>query len=48
MHGLILHQANSLQFLRGCVNLLPILQPLLRTRTHAHTYQSTQRATQLR
>jgi hypothetical protein len=27
MHGLILHQATSLQVLRGCVKLLPLPQP---------------------
>jgi hypothetical protein len=48
MRGLILHQANILQVLRGCVKLLPLPQTQLRTRTYAHTYQSTQRATQLR
>jgi hypothetical protein len=31
MRGLILHQANSLQVLRGCVKLLPLPQPQLRT-----------------
>jgi hypothetical protein len=30
MHGLILHQANSLQVLQGCVKLLPLPQPQLR------------------
>jgi hypothetical protein len=34
MHGLILHQANSLQVLRGCVKLLPLPQPHLHTRTY--------------
>jgi hypothetical protein len=33
MRGLILHQANSLQILRGCVKLRPLPQPQLRTRT---------------
>jgi hypothetical protein len=47
MRGLILHQAHCLQVLRGCVKLLPIPQPHLRTRTYAHIYQSTQRATQI-
>jgi hypothetical protein len=37
MHGLILHEANNLQVLRGCVKLLPLPQPHLRTRTYAHT-----------
>jgi hypothetical protein len=35
MRGLILHEANSLQVLRGCVNLLPLPQPPLRARTDA-------------
>jgi hypothetical protein len=48
MRGLILHQANSLQVLRGCVKLLRLPQPQLRTRTYAQTYPSTQRATQLK
>jgi hypothetical protein len=48
MRGLILHQANSLQVLRGCVKLLPLPQPQLRARTDARTNQSAQRATQLR
>jgi hypothetical protein len=30
MRGLILHQANSLQVLRGCVKLLPLPQPQMR------------------
>jgi hypothetical protein len=34
MRGLILHQANSLQVLRGCVKLLPLPQPQLRARMH--------------
>jgi hypothetical protein len=46
--GLILHQANSLQVLRGCVKLLPLPQPSLRARTDAGTNPSAQRATQLR
>jgi hypothetical protein len=46
--GLIIHQANSLQVLRGCVKLLPLPQPPLRARTDAWTNPSTQRATQLR
>jgi hypothetical protein len=33
MHGLILHQATSLQLLGGCVKLLPLPQPPLRART---------------
>jgi hypothetical protein len=48
MRGLILHQANSLQVLRGCVKLPPLPQPHLCTRTYTQTYPSTQRATQLR
>jgi hypothetical protein len=48
MRGLILHQANSLQVLRGCVKLLPLLQPPLRARTDARTNPSAHRATQLR
>jgi hypothetical protein len=48
MRGLILHQANILQVLQGCVKLLPLPQPHLCTHTYAHTYQSSQRATQLR
>jgi hypothetical protein len=38
MPGLILHQANSLQVLLGCVKLLPLPQPQLRE--HIHTYKS--------
>jgi hypothetical protein len=37
MPGLILHQANILQVLRGCVKLLPLLQPQSCTRTYAQT-----------
>jgi hypothetical protein len=48
MRGLILHQENSLQVLRGCVKLLPLPQPLLRARTNAQTNPSAQRATKLR
>jgi hypothetical protein len=48
MRGLILHQENSLQALRGCVKLLPLPQPPLRARKDARTNPSTQRATQLR
>jgi hypothetical protein len=48
MRGFILHKANSLQVLRGCVKLLPLPQPPLRSRTDAHTNPSAQRATQLR
>jgi hypothetical protein len=48
MRGLILHQANSLQVLRGCVKLIPLPQPPLRGCTDAWTNPSAQRATQLR
>jgi hypothetical protein len=48
MHHLILHEADSIQVLRGCVKLLPLPHPPLRARTDASTNQSTQRATQLR
>jgi hypothetical protein len=48
MRGLILHQAHSLQVLRGCVKLRPLPQPQLRARTYAETNPSAQRATQLR
>jgi hypothetical protein len=48
MHGFILHQANSLQVLRGCVKLLPLPQPSLRARTDARTNPSAQRATKQR
>jgi hypothetical protein len=48
MRGLILHQENSLQVLRGCVKLLSLPQPRLRTRANARTNPSAQRATQLR
>jgi hypothetical protein len=44
MTGLNLHQAKSLQVLRGCVKLLPLPQPHLRTRIYAQNYPSTQRA----
>jgi hypothetical protein len=47
MHGLILHQANSLQFLRGYVKLITLPKPHLRTHTYAQIYQSTQRSTKL-
>jgi hypothetical protein len=45
---LILHQANSLQVLRGCVKLIPLPQPPVRARTDTRTNPSAQRATQLR
>jgi hypothetical protein len=48
MRGLILHQANSLQVLRGYVKLLPLPQPHSCARTYAETYPSAHRATQLR
>jgi hypothetical protein len=48
MRGLILHQSNSLQVLRGCVKLLPLPQPQLRARMDSRTNPSAQRATQLR
>jgi hypothetical protein len=48
MRGFILHQANSLQVVRGCVKLLPLPQPPLRARTDARTKLSAQRGTQLR
>jgi hypothetical protein len=48
MRHLILHEANSLQVLRGCVKLLPVPQPPVRARTDARTNPSAQRATQLR
>jgi hypothetical protein len=46
--GLILHQANSLQVLRGCVKLRLLPQPQLRPHTYAETNPSALRATQLR
>jgi hypothetical protein len=48
MRHLILHEANSLQVLRGCVKLLLLPQPPLRARTDTWTNPSAQRATQLR
>jgi hypothetical protein len=48
MRHLILHEANSLQVLRGCVKLLPLPQPPVRACTDARTNPSAQRATQLR
>jgi hypothetical protein len=48
MREFILHHANSLHVLRGCVKLLPLPQPPLRARTDAWTKPSAQRATQLR
>jgi hypothetical protein len=40
MRGVILHQANSLQVLRGCVKLRLLPQPWLRARTYAQTNPS--------
>jgi hypothetical protein len=48
MRGLILHQENSLQLLRGRIKLLPLPQPLLRARTDARINPSAQKSTQLR
>jgi hypothetical protein len=48
MRHLILHEANSLQDLGGCVRILPLPQPWLRACTDAQTNPSAQRATQLR
>jgi hypothetical protein len=48
LRGLILHQANSLQVLGGCVKLLPLPQPPLCARPDARTNPSAQRATHLR
>jgi hypothetical protein len=48
MRGLILHEANSLQVLRGCVKLLPLPHPPVRARTDARKNPNDQRATQLR
>jgi hypothetical protein len=48
MRRLILHQANSLQVLGGCVKLRPLPQPQLRARTYAQTNPSARGATQLR
>jgi hypothetical protein len=45
MRHLIFHQSNSLQVLRGCVELLPLPQPPVRARTDARTNPSAQRAT---
>jgi hypothetical protein len=44
MRGLILHQANRAQVLRGCVKLRQLPQPHLHTRTYAQTYPSAKRA----
>jgi hypothetical protein len=48
MRHLILHEAHSLQVLRGCVKLLPLPHLPVRARTDARTNLSAQRATQLR
>jgi hypothetical protein len=48
MRGFILHEANSLQVLRGCAKLLPLPQPPLCARTDARKNPSAQRSTQLR
>jgi hypothetical protein len=48
MCGFILHHANSLQVLRGCVKLLPLPQPPVRAHTDARKNPSAQRANQLR
>jgi hypothetical protein len=48
MRHLTLHEANSLQVLRGRVKLLPLPQPPGRARTDAWTNPSAQGATQLR
>jgi hypothetical protein len=40
MRHLILHEANSLQVLRGFVKLLPIPQPTAHARPHGRTYKS--------
>jgi hypothetical protein len=47
MRGFILHEASSLQVLRGCDKLLPFPQLPLRAWTDARTNPSAQRATQL-
>jgi acyl transferase domain-containing protein len=41
MRHLILHEANSLQVLRGCVKQLPLPQPPMRARTDAQTHGRT-------
>jgi hypothetical protein len=40
MRHLILHEANSLQVLRGCVKLLPLPHPPVRARTDSRTNPS--------
>jgi hypothetical protein len=39
MRGLILHQSNILQVLRGCLKLPPFLQPQLRAHIHTDKYK---------
>jgi hypothetical protein len=48
MRHSILHEANSLQVLRGYVNLIPLPQPPVRARTDARPNPSAHRATPLR
>jgi hypothetical protein len=48
MRHLILHEANSLQVLRGCVKLSPLPQPPMRARIDERTNPNAQRATHLR
>jgi hypothetical protein len=48
LRRLILHQANSLQVLRGCVKLIPLPQNHFCMRTYAETYPSAQRSTHLK
>jgi hypothetical protein len=48
MRPLILHEANSLRVVRGCVQLLPLPHPPVRARTDTRTNPSAQRANQLR
>jgi hypothetical protein len=48
MRHVILHEANSLQFLRGCVKLIQLPHPPVRACMDARTNSSAQRANQLR
>jgi hypothetical protein len=48
MRHLILHEANSLQVMRGCVKLLQLPQTPVRASTDTQTSPSAHRATQLR
>jgi hypothetical protein len=48
LRGLILHQENSLQVMRGCVKLFPLPQPRMHARTYTKTNTSARGATQLR